>query len=89
MYKEGLKGLPESVSELQEMIIGMHEKLEGFEQENEFLREQLRLIRLKMFTRVSERFQEEMENCQRLLFADLSDEEEKTGEDLFLKICPG
>jgi transposase len=81
MYKEGLKGLPESVSELQEMIIGMHEKLEGFEQENEFLREQLRLIRLKMFTRVSERFQEEMENCQRLLFADLSDEEEKTGEE--------
>ena len=88
MYKEGLEGFPESISELKEIVIGLHEKLDGVEHENELLREQLRLLRLKMFTRISERYLDETENMQRLLFADIeSDEKEKEQkpEELVIK----
>ena len=88
MYKEELNGLPESVSELQEMVVGLrHQVVEmgdtitGFEQDNELLREELRLLRLKIFTRISERYQDETGNLQRLLFADFSEYEEESEEE--------
>lgn len=102
MLKEGLKELPESVSELQEMVMDMHRQIVEmednitiFEKENDFLRsenghirEELRLLRLKMFTRLSERYRDEADNLQRFLFEDLSeyetDKEEKQ-EELIIK----
>jgi transposase len=50
------------------MVTNLHEKLEGIEQENDFLREELRLLRLKKFARLSERFVEEFDNIQFSLF---------------------
>ena len=88
MYKEGLKELPESISDLQDIVTDLHEKLDGVEHENELLREQLRLLRIKMFTRVSERFEQESDNVQRLLFEDIESEEaeeEEKPEDLVIK----
>jgi hypothetical protein len=88
MFKESPKGLPDNVSELQAMVINLHEKFEDVAQENELLRKELRLMRLKMFTRISERFEEGSDNIQRLLFEDIESEivdEEVKPEDLVIK----
>jgi len=95
MFKEGKKDLPDNVSELKEMVVSLtkkvqkeNRKLEGVEQENEFLREQLRLIRLKMYARISERYQEETDVIQNLLFEEIKSmetEQEELPEDLTIK----
>lgn len=81
MFKEGKKGLPDNVSELQEMVINLY-------QENDFLHQELRLIRLKMFARISERYQDETDSIQNLLFEDIKSmeaEQEEISEDLTIK----
>ncbi len=95
MFKEGIKSLPDNISELQKMVISITKKaqeesrkLEGVEQENEFLREQLRLIRHKMFARISERYQDETDVIQNLLFEEIKSmeaEQEEISEDLTIK----
>jgi transposase len=67
---------------LQEMVSDLHEKLEGVEQENDFLRsendfirQELRLLRIKRFSRISERFTDEFDSVQRHLFEDIEPEE--------------
>lgn len=95
MFKERIKSLPDNVSELKEMVVSITKeaqkesrKLEGVEQENEFLREQLRLIRLKMFARISERYQDETDDIQNILFEDIKSmeaESEEPPEDLTIK----
>jgi hypothetical protein len=84
MFKEGLKGLPDSIFEFQEMVIELQKQKERIENNNEFLKnendfilEELRLLKLKMFTRISERYQDETDNLQRLLFSDISKDEEE------------
>ena len=80
MFKQGLNDLPDSVSELQEMVLELHREKEdmrdNYELEIDILHEELRLLRLKMFTRISERYQDETDNLQRLLFEDFSKDEE-------------
>ncbi len=88
MFKEEDKSLPDSVSELREALINLNKKFDGVEQENEFLREQLRLIRLKMFARISERYQDETDDIGSLLFEDIKSmeaESEEIPEDLTIK----
>ncbi len=88
MFKEGKKDLPDNVSELQKILINLNKKFEGVEQENEFLREQLRLIRLKMYARISERYQDETDDIGNLLFEDIKSieaEQEEVPEDLTIK----
>jgi transposase len=95
MFKEVDKSLPDNVLELQEMVVSITKKaqkesqrLEGVEQENEFLREQLRLIRLKLYARLSERYQEETNDIGNLLFEDIRSmeaEQEESPEDLTIK----
>ena len=48
MFKEGSKGLPDNVSELRNMVIDLHGKLEGVEQENEYLRDENEFIRQEL-----------------------------------------
>lgn len=85
MFKEKPKGLPNSISQLQEMVMDLyHQKEEmqkAYELENHLLREKLRLMRLKMFSRISERYQNETDTLQRLLFADFSEDEEESEKD--------
>lgn len=78
MSKQCQKGLPDSVSDLLEIVENLHrklenveQKLEGAERENNRLHEMLRLLRTQKYGRRSERFGVELENIQRLLFADL------------------
>ena len=99
MFKEekrdSSESLPDNVSELKEMVVSLtkkvqkeNRKLEGVEQENEFLREQLRLIRLKMYARISERYQDETDVIQNLLFKEIKSmeaEQEEVPEDLTIK----
>lgn len=79
MYKEGTKGLPDNISELQEMVVELQKEKEDLQNAHEieicYFREEIRLLRLKMFTRISERYQDEMGDVQRLLFADVSEDE--------------
>ena len=81
MFKEGSKGIPDSISELQEMVVELQREKEdmrdNYEMEIHILHEQLRLLRLKMFARISERFQTETDELQLLLFEDLSKDEEE------------
>ncbi len=81
MLKEGSKGLPDSISELQDMVAELHQENDFLKNENVFIREELRLQRLKMFTRISERFQDATDNIQRLLFTDFSDDEGESEEE--------
>ena len=92
MFKEekrdSFESLPDNVSELQKALINLNKKFEGVEQENEFLREQLRLIRLKMYARISERYQDETDVIQNLLFKEIKSmeaEQEEVPEDLTIK----
>ena len=87
MSKQGQKGLPESVSDLQEMVGKLHQKLEnvehkleGAERENNRLHELLRLMRAQKYSQRSERFGMEMENIQRLLFADMEAAKAKSAD---------
>ena len=77
MFKQELNDLPDSISELQDMVTELHQEIEFLKDENAFIREELRLQRLKMFTRISERFQDETDNLQRFLFEDLSKDVEE------------
>ncbi|MHC4139681.1 MAG: IS66 family transposase [Planctomycetota bacterium] len=81
MLKKGSKGLPDSISRLQDMVADLHQENDLLRSENDFIREELRLLRLKMFTRISERYQDETDNLQRLLFAYLSDDEEESEKE--------
>jgi len=80
MFKKGLKDLPDSVSELQELVVELQREKEdmrdNYELEIHILHEELRLLRLKSFTRISERHQDETDSLQRLLFEDFSKDEE-------------
>jgi regulator of replication initiation timing len=77
MLKQGLNDLPDSISELQDMVVKLHQEIDFLKSENAFIREELRLQRLKMYTRISERFQDETDNLQRLLFEDFSKDEKE------------
>lgn len=77
--------LPESVSELRTMVMEAHRKWEGSEQEkqriekeNDILREQVRLLRQRLFGRKSEKYEISPEEMK-LLFPEWQ-EEEKTEE---------
>jgi len=79
MLKEGQIKLPDDVSELKAIIHSQQKKAVEFEREiqylknnNEFFVEELNLLRLKLYTRISERFEEDLEDVRRLLFADWS-----------------
>ena len=92
MFKEGEKSLPDNVSELQEMVIDLYQKNEemssNYELEINILREQLRLLRLKMYARISERYQDETDDIQNILFEDIKSmeaESEESPEDLTIK----
>lgn len=81
MFKQGLNDLPDSISELQDLVTELYQENEFLRNENAFIGEELRLQRLKMFTRISERYQDETDNLQRQLFEDFSKDEEEPDKE--------
>ncbi len=86
MVENNVNELPESVPELKEIVGFLVEKLQTVEFENEhlrnrsqFLNEELKLIRLKLYSRISERFKLDCNEIQRSLFPELFSDE-KTSE---------
>lgn len=78
--------LPDSVSELQSLVVEVHHKLVGTEREkdrveheNNLLREQIRLLRHQLYGRKSERLATP-EETGRLLFPELLEQQDTTQE---------
>jgi len=47
--------LPDTLDALKEIVIGLHAKMDRYDQENDFLREQIRLLRAQLYGRKSEK----------------------------------
>lgn len=84
MLKEGQKEPLCSISELKDTIkiltkknTNIQEKVGFLENRNEFLHEELKLLRLKLYARLSERFPYEIDEIQRSLFEDWPTEVEE------------
>lgn len=85
MSERGQSVLPDSVSKLKDMLVSVTEKGQKLEEKNEnlisqkqdlesqniILNEELRLLRLKLYARISERFTLDDETVQRSLFPEL------------------
>ncbi len=84
MLKEGQKEPHESISELKDTIkiltkkhSNIQKKVGFLENRNEFLHEELKLLRLKLYAKLSERFPNEIDEMQRSLFEDWAQEVEE------------
>jgi hypothetical protein len=95
------KRTPESISELKEMVVVVSEKaqkdVQKFETENEFLRsqiqilsEELKIARLKLYLRISERFLLNNDEIQKTLFPEqFSEDSVSAPDDLVVRTIKG
>jgi transposase len=77
MLKESQIELPNDISALKKIINTITSKNSFLENRNEFLYEEIKLLRLKLYTRLSERFPDALDEIQRSLFEDWPQEVEE------------
>ena len=70
MLKESSEELPNNLLELKKIIKSLSSKNSFLNNRNEFLYEEIKLLRLKLYARLSERFPDAIEEIQRSLFED-------------------
>jgi len=76
-----MKKLPDDIPVLKDMVVSFAEEKRRYEKENKLLREQVLLMKSKIFGRKSEKFSAE-ESIQQLLFDEAADEvEEEKAQD--------